>query len=226
MEAGRPRERLRRLPSVPHPARGAPSHLAPIAQRCSCSAAARPPQLRAARRDHPRSAARDPRARRPRAASAGGTGAGERAARRELARQYEAGGGISFRGFVDELRAAAETAQAAEAPILEEGSDGVRMMTVHKAKGLEFPVVILADPTCKLSRTEAGRWLDPDAQPVRAEARRLGAGGPAPPRRRGSGARQGRSAAPRPTSPPLARAMCWSSRPSAMARTTAAGSTR
>ncbi len=70
----------------------------------------------------------------------------------ELARQYEAAGGISFRGFVDELRIAADTAQAAEAPILEEGSDGVRMMTVHKAKGLEFPVVVLADLTCKLSR--------------------------------------------------------------------------
>jgi ATP-dependent exoDNAse (exonuclease V) beta subunit len=81
----------------------------------------------------------------------------------ELARQYELGGGLSFRGFVDELRLAAENAQAAEAPILEEGSDGVRMMTVHKAKGLEFPVVILADLTCKLARAEAGRWLDPDA---------------------------------------------------------------
>ncbi|HVD93831.1 MAG TPA: UvrD-helicase domain-containing protein [Vicinamibacterales bacterium] len=79
----------------------------------------------------------------------------------ELAREYEAGGGLSFRGFVDELRVAAGTAQAGEAPILEEGSDGVRMMTVHKAKGLEFPIVILADLTCKLSRAEAGRWLDP-----------------------------------------------------------------
>jgi ATP-dependent exoDNAse (exonuclease V) beta subunit len=78
----------------------------------------------------------------------------------ELARQYEAGGGISFRGFVDELRIAAETAQAGEAPILEEGSDGVRMMTVHKAKGLEFPIVVLADLTCRLARTEAGRWID------------------------------------------------------------------
>jgi ATP-dependent exoDNAse (exonuclease V) beta subunit len=78
----------------------------------------------------------------------------------ELARQYELDGGISFRGFVDELRAEADTAQAAEAPILEEDSDGVRMMTVHKAKGLEFPVVILADLTCKLSRAEAGRWID------------------------------------------------------------------
>jgi ATP-dependent exoDNAse (exonuclease V) beta subunit len=82
----------------------------------------------------------------------------------QLAREYEANGGLSFRGFVDELTAAGDTAQASEAPILEEGSDGVRIMTVHKAKGLEFPVVILADLTCKLSRSEASRWLDPEAK--------------------------------------------------------------
>jgi len=79
----------------------------------------------------------------------------------ELARQYEAGGGISFRGFIDELQEAAAS-EAAEAPILEEGSDGVRLMTVHKAKGLEFPVVILADPTCRMSRGDASRHLDPE----------------------------------------------------------------
>jgi ATP-dependent exoDNAse (exonuclease V) beta subunit len=78
----------------------------------------------------------------------------------ELARQYEAGGGISFRGFIDELRAAAED-EAAEAPIVEEGSDGVRLMTVHKAKGLEFPIVILADLTCRMSRNDASRYVDP-----------------------------------------------------------------
>src|SRR6185503_12249655 len=77
----------------------------------------------------------------------------------ELARQYEASGGISFRGFIDELRTAAAS-EAAEAPILEEGSDGVRLMTVHKAKGLEFPVVILADLTCRMSRSDASRFLD------------------------------------------------------------------
>jgi ATP-dependent helicase/nuclease subunit A len=77
----------------------------------------------------------------------------------ELARQYEAAGGISFRGFIDELRAAAES-EAAEAPIVEEGSDGVRLMTVHKAKGLEFPVVILADLTCRMTRGAASRYLD------------------------------------------------------------------
>jgi len=80
----------------------------------------------------------------------------------ELARQYELSGGISFRGFVDELREAAESGEGAEAPILEDGSDGVRLMTVHKAKGLEFPVVILADLTCKLARADAGRHLDPE----------------------------------------------------------------
>ena len=79
----------------------------------------------------------------------------------ELARQYEASGGISFRGFIDELRSAAAS-ETAEAPILEEGSDGVRLMTVHKAKGLEFPVVILADLTCRMSRDDASRYLDAD----------------------------------------------------------------
>jgi ATP-dependent exoDNAse (exonuclease V) beta subunit len=78
----------------------------------------------------------------------------------ELARQYEAGGGISFRGFIDELRTAAEATDVAEAPILEESSEGVRLMTVHKAKGLEFPVVILADLTCGLHRSDASRYLD------------------------------------------------------------------
>jgi ATP-dependent exoDNAse (exonuclease V) beta subunit len=78
----------------------------------------------------------------------------------ELARQYELSGGISFRGFVEELRTAAEDGQAAEAPIVEEGSDGVRLMTVHKAKGLEFPVVILADITAKIAPVEASRHLD------------------------------------------------------------------
>ncbi len=82
----------------------------------------------------------------------------------ELARQYELDGGMSFRGFVDALQAAASAGHAAEAPILEEGSDGVRLMTVHKAKGLEFPVVILADITARLSPYEASRHIDAERQ--------------------------------------------------------------
>ena len=79
----------------------------------------------------------------------------------DLARRYEAEGGLSFRGFVDMLHDASSRADSPEAPILEEGSDGVRLMTVHKAKGLEFPVVILADIACKLSLEDASRYLDP-----------------------------------------------------------------
>ena len=84
----------------------------------------------------------------------------------ELARQYQASGGISFRGFIDELRKAAAS-ESAEAPILEESSDGVRLMTVHKAKGLEFPIVILADLTCRISRGEASRYLDASRRSAR-----------------------------------------------------------
>jgi ATP-dependent helicase/nuclease subunit A len=80
----------------------------------------------------------------------------------ELARQYELEGGMSFRGFVERLRDAAIGGQTAEAPILEEGSDGVRLMTVHKAKGLEFPVVILGDITARLTPFDATRYLDAD----------------------------------------------------------------
>src|SRR5439155_869015 len=39
---------------------------------------------------------------------------------------------------------------------------GVRMMTVHGAKGLEFPVVILADLTCNETPREPRRWADAD----------------------------------------------------------------
>ncbi len=78
----------------------------------------------------------------------------------DLARTYELSGGISFRGFVDELAAQAEKEDAAEAPVLEEDSDGVRLMTVHGAKGLEFPVVILADLTANIAARDPDQYVD------------------------------------------------------------------
>ena len=81
----------------------------------------------------------------------------------ELARAYESSGGMSFRTFVERLQDDAERAQTAEAPIVEEGSEGVRLMTVHRAKGLEFPVVILADLTTRPTRPPE-RFIDPARQ--------------------------------------------------------------
>ncbi|MFN7996304.1 MAG: UvrD-helicase domain-containing protein [Bryobacteraceae bacterium] len=78
----------------------------------------------------------------------------------DMARTFELTGGISFRGFVEELAAQSEKAESTEAPVLEEASDGVRLMTVHSAKGLEFPVVILADLTTHMSRRDPERFVD------------------------------------------------------------------
>jgi len=78
----------------------------------------------------------------------------------DLARRYEASGGISFRGFVEELEAQAERPATDEGAVLEDTAEGVRVMTVHTAKGLEFPVVVLADIHTHLARKDPGRYID------------------------------------------------------------------
>jgi ATP-dependent exoDNAse (exonuclease V) beta subunit len=63
-----------------------------------------------------------------------------------LAREYEADEGRDLRGFIDYV---AEQdmlrAREGEAPLETEGINAVRLMTIHAAKGLEFPVVCVAD---------------------------------------------------------------------------------
>ncbi|HTB16673.1 MAG TPA: UvrD-helicase domain-containing protein [Bryobacteraceae bacterium] len=78
----------------------------------------------------------------------------------DLARSFELSGGVSFRGFVEELDAQSERAESAEAPVLEDGAEGVRLMTVHAAKGLEFPIVILADMTANIAAGDPDRYVD------------------------------------------------------------------
>ena len=78
----------------------------------------------------------------------------------DMARAFEARGGSSFRGFVELLTREAETDNAAESPVLEEGAEGVRIMTVHAAKGLEFPVIVLADVTANLAAAAADKHVD------------------------------------------------------------------
>jgi len=63
-----------------------------------------------------------------------------------MARSFEELRGPDIEGFVrfvTDLGAAGASAQ--EAPAEEEGSDSVRLLTIHAAKGLEFKVVVVAD---------------------------------------------------------------------------------
>ncbi len=64
----------------------------------------------------------------------------------ELARRLEAAGLGSLRGFVRQLRATVLGGYDEEpSPASEETENVVRILTMHKAKGLQFPVVVLAD---------------------------------------------------------------------------------
>ncbi len=65
-----------------------------------------------------------------------------------LAREWETEGGSDLAGFVDllgRLQSGPGRARESEAPMESEGLDAVRLMTIHRAKGLEFPVVCVAD---------------------------------------------------------------------------------
>jgi ATP-dependent helicase/nuclease subunit A len=62
-----------------------------------------------------------------------------------LADEFETREGRDLRGLLDFLATRAETGDEAQAATAAEGHDGVRIMTVHNAKGLEFGVVAVPD---------------------------------------------------------------------------------
>ena len=73
-----------------------------------------------------------------------------------LAQEWERSEGRDLRGFLDEAAfqagaggggflASAEAIAEPDAPVADEASDAVRLMSVHAAKGLEFDVVCVAD---------------------------------------------------------------------------------
>ena len=64
--------------------------------------------------------------------------------------RHERRGGLSFRAFVDDLVEATSPPAASESDV---HGKGVRIMTAHRAKGLEFPVVAIGDPASPGSRS-------------------------------------------------------------------------
>jgi len=62
-----------------------------------------------------------------------------------VAAEFESREGRDLRGLLDFLAARAEAGAEAQAATAVEGHDGVRIMTVHSAKGLEFGVVAVPD---------------------------------------------------------------------------------
>jgi ATP-dependent exoDNAse (exonuclease V) beta subunit len=96
-----------------------------------------------------------------------------------LSEEFEAREGRDLRGLLDFLLARAEADVEAEAASAVEGHDGVRIMTVHNAKGLEFGVVAVPGLSRRLlagSRLPALTLGHEQTEPrVGLQLRRLGA---------------------------------------------------
>jgi ATP-dependent exoDNAse (exonuclease V) beta subunit len=98
-----------------------------------------------------------------------------------LAAEFEAAEGRDLRGLLDFLAARADADADAQAATAVEGHDGVRIMTIHSAKGLEFDVVAIPHLSRGLLPAARGPMLslgrEPEAPRVGMQLRRLGARG-------------------------------------------------
>jgi ATP-dependent exoDNAse (exonuclease V) beta subunit len=95
-----------------------------------------------------------------------------------LAEEFESREGRDLRGLLDFLASRAETDAEAQAATAVEGHDGVRIMTVHNAKGLEFGVVAVPDLARSLLAGTRPPLLTLGREPeprVGMQLRRLGA---------------------------------------------------
>lgn len=75
----------------------------------------------------------------------------------ELAEQYQAQRNVSLISFLADVQLHLDDATDFVLPPTDETADAVSLLSVHKSKGLEFPVVILTD----LSRKETGGNTNP-----------------------------------------------------------------
>ena len=98
-----------------------------------------------------------------------------------LAAEFESAEGRDLRGLLDFLAARADADADAQAATAVEGHDGVRIMTIHSAKGLEFDVVAIPHlsrgllPAARTPLLTLGR--EQESPRVGMQLRRLGARG-------------------------------------------------
>ncbi len=98
-----------------------------------------------------------------------------------LAAEFEAAEGRDLRGLLDFLAARADADADAQAATAVEGHDGVRIMTIHSAKGLEFGVVAIPHlsrgllPAVRAPMLTIGH--EPEQPRIGMQLRRLGARG-------------------------------------------------
>jgi len=98
-----------------------------------------------------------------------------------LAAEFETSEGRDLRGLLDFLAARADADADAQAATALEGHDGVRIMTIHSAKGLEFDLVAIPHlsrgllPPARTPLLTIGR--EPENPRVGMQLRRLGARG-------------------------------------------------